>query len=804
MRASQLAHVPRVSCRSNGSSLRCRSRRRGETCRVGSSLNARGTRRYHRGTRCAARVHGAWPTPKEIADRRWWDEVDPKDEDEQTSMPASQALRCLWHIAKPDTPLLCVGGVFLVGAALAELAIPHFVSAALASVAGLPGPASPTGPAGFNVFASALHGVAVGDSARHAALRAALAGLAVCSAGYAVFASGRGMCFSMLGGRMSLRLRDGLYRAILSRRVSFFDNEEAGGLSSRLAADAQVVCKSLSTTLNIALRNAIQAVLGSAYLVVLSPPLFALTSAITGAMIWCTWVYGSYSRRAQKAQQDTLADSTQVAEETFRHARLVKATGNEAQEAERYHLRLQRMLAVTLRQTVAYGVYLVGQTTLIRMAKVAALMGGGALALAGHISYNDAATFAFYVDFTLWSFLAVADQTAYLMESLGASERVFSLLQGEERKGYVDDGSAVKGGTKQVPGWEGGARLEDVVFRYPSRPQNVALDHVSLDIPAGKMTALVGPSGSGKSTVVALMQALYGHAQGHVRLGPPGRGCGGDWIELSDADPTWYRSQVAAVVQDNPIVSGTIEHNITYGMSREARAQVTRADVVEAAELANAHEFIAKLSHGYDTEVSERLLSGGQKQRLALARALVRRPKLLILDEATSALDSESEALVLAALDRVMERGGRTLLVIAHRLGTVRKAHQIAVMEEGKVRELGSHAQLLKKRGTYYQLVVRQSQDALDALDLSTMTIDEEGLPDSPVRVASYARAAVEGGPLSPADGGPSGEGGSPMPDIPVDLPVSVSTQEARRSLSDSLDSVDDSSDEEENGAGCD
>lgn len=227
-----------------------------------------------------------------------------------------------------------------------------------------------------------------------------------------------------------------------------------------------------------------------------------------------------------------------------------------------------------------------------------------------------------------------------------------------------------------------------------------ALDGVTLAIPAGRLTALVGLSGSGKSTLIALIQRLYDPGEGAVLL---------DGMDLRTLDSTWFRSRIGVVSQEPQLFHMTVAENIALGCP-----WATRGDVERAARLANAHDFIAALPQGFDTPVSDKLLSGGQRQRVAIARALVRDPALLILDEATSALDAESEAAVQEALDRAMRTPGRTIIVIAHRLATVRNADEILVLSGGRLAEQGRHSALMRRGGIYAALVKRQSGAVLD------------------------------------------------------------------------------------------
>lgn len=289
--------------------------------------------------------------------------------------------------------------------------------------------------------------------------------------------------------------------------------------------------------------------------------------------------------------------------------------------------------------------------------------------------------------------------------------------------------------------FKGDIVMKDVVFRYPSRPEQTALSGISLHLKPGSLTALVGMSGCGKSSVVACLQRLYDIESGTITI---------DGMNLTDVDSSWYRSHVGVVAQDPRLFSASIAANIAYSLRDstvdfDSQAESVARDlnpgedtgntnfpihapmssIISSARQSNAHDFITSLPQGYETKVTDKLLSGGQRQRIALARALIRDPTILILDEATSALDAESEAQVQVALDRAMRDKRRTVLVVAHRLSTVRRADKIVVLDKGRVVEEGSHVTLVeRKNGAYAALVNRQQggwEEGPSSVDLSAL-----------------------------------------------------------------------------------
>jgi ATP-binding cassette subfamily B protein len=295
-------------------------------------------------------------------------------------------------------------------------------------------------------------------------------------------------------------------------------------------------------------------------------------------------------------------------------------------------------------------------------------------------------SFLVYTLLVAFALGGLSDLWADLNKAIGAAARVFELI--DRQPGIPSSGGAVPARV------EGGIELRGVRFRYPSRPEAPVLQGLDLALRPGEVVALVGPSGAGKSTIAALVTRLYDPEEGAVLL---------DGRDVRELHPAWLRRQIGVVSQEPMLFSSSIADNIRYG-----REGASDEELYAAAKAANAHDFIMKFPEGYHTRVGERgvQLSGGQKQRVAIARAVLKDPRLLVLDEATSALDAESEHLVKEALDRLRE--GRTTLVIAHRLSTVKDADRVVVMDGGQVVQSGDHAALMGQEGLYRRLVERQ------------------------------------------------------------------------------------------------
>ncbi|GLC45649.1 hypothetical protein PLESTB_001790300 [Pleodorina starrii] len=629
---------------------------------------------------------------KNFAD--WWKIESPaKTQQSESPVKLGPVLAKLWSLCAPDVPLLLLASSFMVMASVCELSIPHFATK--------------------SIFAASE-----GSTAFHGYLSILTCMVTL----YGVGAALRGFCFSILNNRMTRRLRTELFASLARRETAFFDGEDVGNLTSRLQTDCQAMTKVIATNANIAVRNLLQAVGGIIYLYVLSPPLCGITVAISAVLWAVTLVYGSFAKRMQKIFQDVLAESNSVAEETLSLSRVVRTFGTEGVETRRYTSWLDRLYQVGKRQAAGYALFVAAGHIACYASKVAALAVGCGMVLTGNLTAEQLTNFIMYVEFVTYASLNVCDEFTEICEAVGASERVVGML------GAPPAPQIAAGAT--LPTFRGQVTLRDVSFSYPSRPSNMALDGVSLTFPPGKLTALVGLSGSGKTTVCGLLQRLYDPTSGQMLLD--------DTLDLQQADAAWYRTQIGVVPQEPRLFSRSIAANIAYGMEHDSPSQ---EDIEEAARAANAHEFIMALPEGYNTLVTDKLLSGGQRQRLALARALVRKPKLLVLDEFSSALDAESEAQVHVALDRAMSARDRTVVVIAHRLSTVRHADCIVVMDKGKVYEMGSHHELLGQRGIYWQLVCRQ-QYGIDPANAAAATDTDSDT----ILAAAAAAVAASGG----------------------------------------------------------
>ena len=495
----------------------------------------------------------------------------------------------------------------------------------------------------------------------------------------------RYVLFTTAGERIVTRLRERCYRAILDQEIAFFDERRTGDLLSRLSSDTAVLQNAVSVNVSMALRNAATAIGGVALLFYTSFSLTLLMLVVVPPIALSAVTYGRRLRALSREVQDAIGSASEIAEESLAGIRTVRSFAAEPIEAERYGKAVMRSFDLARRRIRLGGIF-VGVASFFGLSSASlVLWRGGHLVLDGAMSVGDLTAFLIYTILVAVSLGAITDLYADLTKAGGAADRLFELL---------DRTPAMPKQGETLAEVQGALALENVGFSYPARPDVRVLDSLDLSIAPGQLIAIVGASGAGKSTIASLLSRLYDPNDGVVKL---------DGHDLRTLDPDWLREQVGVVAQEPILFSTSIADNIRYG-----RRGASEVEVVDAAKVANAHDFVSHFPEGYATNVGERgvQLSGGQKQRIAIARAVLKNPRVLVLDEATSALDAESEHLVKEALDRLMR--GRTTLVIAHRLSTVRDADRVIVLDRGKIVESGTHDELMKNEGAYRRLVERQ------------------------------------------------------------------------------------------------
>ncbi len=480
------------------------------------------------------------------------------------------------------------------------------------------------------------------------------------------------------------RMRADVFGHLARLPMSFFHEQRAGALSNRVSADLGVVRECLLTTVPQAVRQSVILVGGVAFIFIASWKLSLIMLSCVPVVVLAIAFFGRRVKHWSRAAQDALADAGTVIEESVQGIADVKAFTNEAHEEARYQQALDRFLAVTRRGAFNRAAFL-SFIIFALFGTISFVAWHGARMLAtGQISGENFIWFILFSIFVGASLGSFPEIVSHLQQASGAAERLCQLLdEPAERRGGAPAGTLT-----------GALAFEGVGFRYPARPEVDVLDALSFAIPAGGRVAIVGPSGAGKTTVFSLILGFNEPSRGRISF---------DGQDAAAIDLAALRSRIAIVPQEVLLFGGTIAENIRYG-----RPGASEEDVIKAASLANAHDFIASLPDGYQTTAGPRgtKLSGGQRQRIAIARAILADPALLLLDEATSALDAESERLVNEALERLMQ--GRTSIVIAHRLSTVRHADQILVLSHGRLVESGTHDELVTRDGTYRLLVETQ------------------------------------------------------------------------------------------------
>lgn len=487
---------------------------------------------------------------------------------------------------------------------------------------------------------------------------------------------------------LGVNMRVAYFSKLLRQDMHILDNTKTGELTHQLSQDIAALQTTIRESFTRGVESVTSLIAGTYLLFSLSPPLaLGLTVLLPIGAMGGT-LLGEGLRTLNHENRLASNRATGVANESLLNVRTVRAFANEDRETQRYAKQLQHAAVIKAKMAALSGAFYAAVSLGVNLTTILIGALGHHFISNGSLTKGDIAAIATQVQMLERSLARLSVLSAQISKAAKASEHIFDTLK---RNPIVH-------GTMRIPQLKGNLDLYNVSFTYPSRPDALVLDQVNVSAHQGQVVALVGTSGSGKSTLFSLLERFYDADTGNILL---------DGVDVKQLDPSWLRENIGYVPQKPDLFSGTIEENIRYGAKNRP---VTHAQVVEAAKRAHAHDFIQALPHGYNTVLGEQGngLSGGQRQRLCIARTLLLDPKILLLDEITSGLDSESEFLVSQALDELMR--GRTCLVIAHRLNTVKNANKIYVLEDGQVIESGTHDVLIKQQGAYYQFWQKQNR----------------------------------------------------------------------------------------------
>ena len=498
---------------------------------------------------------------------------------------------------------------------------------------------------------------------------------------------------SWLGERVSADIRAAVFNQVVSLHPAFFETNRSGDIMSRLTSDTTLLQSIIGSSLSIALRSSISSAGALIMLFITNFKLSLVVIFAIPAVLLPILYFGRKVRDLSRKSQDSVASVGSYAGEVIQQIKTVQSFTQEPLEKKAFGEEVERAFRVAKKRISQRAILTAVVIMAVFTALSAMLWFGGRDVITGQMTGGDLGAFIFYAMLMAVGMASLSEVYGELQRAAGAAERLMELLHAPKE---IISAEIIQAEVEHLPAV---LEFDSVSFNYPSRPTQAALDGFSLKIPEGKILALVGPSGAGKSTLFALIQRFYDPQEGTLLFGDH---------DIRDLDLMRLRQQIAVVEQQPTLFTGDVMYNIRYG-----KTSATDEEVKAAAEAAHADEFIRTLPNGYESNLGEQgvRLSGGQRQRIAIARALLKNPRILLLDEATSALDAESEYKVQLALERLMKN--RTTVIIAHRLATILHADQIVVMDEGRNIAAGSHQELLVNNALYARLAALQfSADA--------------------------------------------------------------------------------------------
>ena len=499
--------------------------------------------------------------------------------------------------------------------------------------------------------------------------------------------------FAIVTEKTMADIRSKLYSKIITLPLSFFEKNRVGELVSRMNTDVAQLESMLSFNLAELFRQMAVLLIGITLILISYPKLALVMLATFPLMIVAAIFFGKFIRKLSKKTQDLLAQANTIVEETFQAINVVKAFTMELFEVKRYRKNLDEVVVVALKASVFRGAFVSFLIFALFGGIVFVLWYGATLIASGEMKTGELVEFILYMIFIGASVAGMGDLYAQLQRTVGASERILEIL--DEESEFVLEEKLLVNSTEKPAIVAGNIVFKNVQFSYPTRTDVRVLKSINFEILAGQKIALVGHSGAGKSTIAQLLMKFYKleSTNGQINI---------DNQNINDINTPYLRQNIGIVPQEVILFGGTIRENISYG-----KLTATDAEIIEAAKQANALNFIEGFPEKFDTVVGERgiKLSGGQRQRIAIARAILKNPRILVLDEATSSLDAESEKLVADALDNLMQN--RTTIIIAHRLATIRKVDKIYVLSNGNIMEQGTHDELFAQNEGIYNNLVR-------------------------------------------------------------------------------------------------
>ena len=594
-----------------------------------------------------------------------------KEKREKLSKSSIKKAKKIFSFLKPYSAIFIIGWVFLFLSSLIGLAFPLLMGQLLG-----------TGSSQESALSSVLEGMSISD------VDSVAIGLFIVFAAQALFGFFRIIIFTYVTENTLRDVKQVAFGRLLYIPMNFFNQNKVGELTSRMSADIEKIQGVLSTTIAEFFRQIIIIVGGIVFLVLISWKLALIMLGTLPVMIIIAVVFGRFIRKLSKQAQDESAKSNATIEESLMGISNVKSFTNEVFMLNKYKKAINTIKALQIRSGLWRGVF-ASFIIFCLFGAIVFIIWQGLLMTQGPNPELAEKDFFSFIMFTIMmgaSLGSIADMYSNIAKAVGASEQLMKIIE-TENESDLNIGTA-------KPDISGRVAFNNVSFHYPQREDVQVLKSISFESESNQTIALVGASGAGKSTIASLLLNYYPLAGGAIYF---------DGISNKDIDIEHLRAHMAFVPQEVILFSGTIKENIAFG-----KTNATEEEIISAAKKANAFEFIQSFPNQLETEVGDRgiQLSGGQKQRIAIARAILKDPKILILDEATSALDSESEQLVQNALETLME--GRTSFVIAHRLSTIKKASAILVMENGQIMEQGKHEELIALNGIYANLVSLQ------------------------------------------------------------------------------------------------